>query len=162
MIGRFDWDGVNLAELYFESLEGAANPARFTPMNDDVRREFRAQAGWDPLELWKARSDAASLRAFLDFRAGLARQMQEEWLDCRGRITRAVTPGLDIVLTHVDDRFDTGMKDAIGADAGRVLPLLDQQHVHVSDRGPGHGVESGAAALSRNRETLRAAHAPPR
>jgi hypothetical protein len=25
----------------------------------------------------------------------------------------------------VDDRFDTGMKDAIGADAGRVLPLLD-------------------------------------
>ena len=31
LINRFDWDGVNLAELYFESLEGAANPARFTP-----------------------------------------------------------------------------------------------------------------------------------
>ena len=29
------------------------------------------------------------------------------------------------MLTHVDDRFDTGMKDSIGADAGRVLPLLD-------------------------------------
>jgi hypothetical protein len=29
------------------------------------------------------------------------------------------------VLTHVDDRFDTGMKDSIGADAARVLPLLD-------------------------------------
>jgi hypothetical protein len=28
------------------------------------------------------------------------------------------------VLTHVDDRFDTGMKDSIGADAARVLPLL--------------------------------------
>ncbi|MGH9632953.1 MAG: hypothetical protein ACRD7E_32015, partial [Bryobacteraceae bacterium] len=28
---RFDWDGLNLAELYFESLEGHANPARFTP-----------------------------------------------------------------------------------------------------------------------------------
>ena len=26
LIERFDWDGVNLAELYFESLEGAANP----------------------------------------------------------------------------------------------------------------------------------------
>ncbi len=34
-------------------------------------------------------------------------------------------PGLDIVLTHVDDRFDTGMKDSIGADAAAVLPLLD-------------------------------------
>ena len=42
LIDRFDWDGVNLAELYFESLEGHENPARFTPMNDDVRAEFRA------------------------------------------------------------------------------------------------------------------------
>jgi len=33
-------------------------------------------------------------------------------------------PQLDLVLTHVDDRFDTGMRDAIGADAARVLPLL--------------------------------------
>lgn len=124
MMRRFDWDGVNLAELYFESLEGANNPARFTPMNDDVRAAFRAEAGWDPLEIWKQRNDAASLRAFLDFRAGLVRRMQEEWLDNAEQF-RSFRPDLDIVLTHVDDRFDTGMKDAIGADAGRVLPLLD-------------------------------------
>ena len=30
------------------------------------------------------------------------------------------------MLTHVDDRFDTRMRDLIGADASRVLPLLDQ------------------------------------
>ncbi len=48
LCSRFDWDGVNLAELYFESLEGAANPARFTPMNDDVRAEYRREAGVDP------------------------------------------------------------------------------------------------------------------
>ena len=45
LVERFDWDGVNLAELYFESLEGAANPARFTPMNDDVRKMFRKRRG---------------------------------------------------------------------------------------------------------------------
>ncbi len=38
---------------------------------------------------------------------------------------RARKPDLDLVLTHVDDRFDAGMRDAIGADAARVLPLLD-------------------------------------
>ncbi len=122
---RFDWDGVNLAELYFESLEGAGNPARFTPMNDDVRAEFRAQSGWDPIELWAHRTDAASLRRFLDFRAGLAQRMQEDWLGAVESF-RQFRPGLDVVLTHVDDRFDTGMKDSIGADAGRVLPLLDR------------------------------------
>jgi len=45
-------------------------------MNDDVRAEFRSQAGWDPIEIWGRHNDAASLRQFLDFRADLARRMQ--------------------------------------------------------------------------------------
>ncbi len=121
---RFDWDGVNLAELYFESLEGIGNPARFTPMNDDVRREFRARAGFDPIELFGARRDGASQKQFLDFRAGLARRMEEEWLGVLESVRRE-KPDLDLVLTQVDDRFDTGMREAIGADAAGVLPMLD-------------------------------------
>jgi hypothetical protein len=124
LINRFDWDGLNLAELYFESLEGAANPARFTPMNDDVRREFRAARGFDPVALFQSRKDTASLRSFLDFRASLARRMQEQWI-AELETIRGTRPDLDLVLTHVDDRFDSGMKDAIGADAAAILPLLD-------------------------------------
>jgi hypothetical protein len=133
LINRFNWDGVNLAELYFESLEGAGNPARFTPMNDDVRREFRAANGFDPIELFQNRKDAASLRQFLDFRASLARRMQEEWLGEIEKV-RATRSDLDLVLTHVDDRFDTGMKDAIGADASRVLPLLEPWPCWIASR----------------------------
>jgi hypothetical protein len=123
LVTRFDWDGVNLAELYFESLEGMGNPARFTPMDDDVRTQFRGQSGFDPIELFGERKDDRSRSAFLDFRAGLARKMQEEWLEVL-EDARREKPELDLVLTHVDDRFDTGMRDAIGADAARVLPLL--------------------------------------
>ncbi len=123
LIDRFDWDGVNLAELYFESLEGAANPARFTPMNQNVRDEFRELNGFDPIELFQSASpDPARLRTFLDYRADLARRQQEKWI---GQIEsiRGAKPDLDFVLTHVDDRFDTRMRDLIGADAARVLPL---------------------------------------
>ena len=124
LISGFDWDGVNLAELYFESLEGIGNPSRFTPMNNDVRAEFRAKAGFDPIELFGARKDDASRKQFLDYRADLARRMQQEWLgELEG--VRASKPDLDLVLTHVDDRFDAGMREAIGADAARVLPMLD-------------------------------------
>jgi len=126
LISRFDWDGVNLAELYFESLEGAANPARFTPMNQDVRDEFSGLNGFDPIQLFQSPNpDPARLRTFLDYRADLARRQQEKWI---GEIEsiRAAQPDLDFVLTHVDDRFDTRMRDLIGADAARVLPLLDQ------------------------------------
>jgi hypothetical protein len=124
LVKRFDWDGVNLAEMYFESLQGMGDPARFTPMNDDVRREFRAVSGFDPIDLFAARRDAASQKQFLDFRAELVRRMEEEWLAVIESL-RLEKPNLDLVLTHVDDRFDSGMRDAIGADAARVLPLLD-------------------------------------
>ncbi len=126
LAGRFDWDGINLGELYFESLEGYSNPARFTPFNDDVRREFQARAGFDPVELFSTRAnDAAPMRKFLNFRAELARRMQEEWLDVLSAIRRQ-SPGLDLVLTHIDDRFDTQIRDLLGADASKVLPLLDK------------------------------------
>jgi len=124
LVKRFDWDGVNLAELYFESLQGMGDPARFTPMNDDVRREFRARSGFDPIDLFAARRDAASQKQFLDYRAELAGRMEQEWLAVLESL-RIEKPNLDLVLTHVDDRFDSGMRDAIGADAARVLPLLD-------------------------------------
>lgn len=131
LLGRFDWDGVNLAELYFESLEGYMNPARFTPMNPDVRAEFKAKNGYDPIELFDSNSprnpakDAKYMRELLEFRADLARRQQTEWIsEIEG--FRKTRPHLDLVLTHVDDRFDTRMRDLIGADASRVLPLLDQ------------------------------------
>jgi hypothetical protein len=126
LIERFDWDGVNLAELYFESLEGAANPARFTPMNKDVRNEFLGLYNFDPIELFQsAKPDDTRLRTFLDYRADLARRQQEKWI-VEVESIRASRPDLDFVLTHVDDRFDNRMHDLIGADAARILPLLDR------------------------------------
>ena len=101
LISHFDWDGVNLAELYFESLEGVSNPARFTPNLPDF-----------------------ASRASLDRRADLVFHMQQDWLN-EIELARHTKPQLDIVLTHIDDRFDTSIRDSLGADAARVLPLLD-------------------------------------
>jgi hypothetical protein len=39
---------------------------------------------------------------------------------------RRGNPRLDLVLTHVDDRFDSGMRDRIGADAAKLLPLIER------------------------------------
>lgn len=131
LVDRFDWDGVNLAELYFESLEGHDDPARFTPMNDDVRAEFERMAGFDPHDLFDPNSprylakNTRGLKQFLDFRATLAARQQAEWIGQVEQIRR-IKPNLDLVLTHVDDRFDPSMREKIGADAARVLPLLSE------------------------------------
>lgn len=125
LLSRFDWDGVNLAELYFESLEGTGNAARFTPMNEDVRREYRERTGVDPYDLFRPGSPAEAMQQFLEFRAGLAHRLQKEWMERLEEIRKS-KPDLDLVLTHIDDRFDTRMKDLLGADTSRTLPLLDQ------------------------------------
>jgi hypothetical protein len=121
LLNAFDWDGVNLAELYFESLEGVSNPARFTPMNDDVRAEYRKLKGVDPLSLMKG-GDA---KPFLDYRATLARRQQGEWIGVVDTLRRQ-KPHLDLVVTQIDDRFDTRVRDLLGADATLTLPLLEQ------------------------------------
>jgi hypothetical protein len=121
---RFDWDGINLAELYFESLEGIDNPSRFTPFNDEVRAEFRARHGADAVDV--VRNPGHELGGkLLEFRAELAQRMQEEWLGELGAIRKRL-PQLDLVLTHVDDKFDTRMREAIGAESARLLPQLEK------------------------------------
>ncbi len=125
LLQRFDWDGVNMAELYFESLEGSENPARFTPFNDDVRQAFIAWKDVDPVDIAAGRKPAL-LKEFLGYRAGLARAMQKQWLDVVESVRKA-KPDLDVVLTHVDDRFDTRMRDLIGADVAKTLPMLEER-----------------------------------
>ena len=121
----------------------------------------RSRRGFDPIELFAARQDAASRRAFLDFRTDLARRIAGR-VARRAGIRAARKPHLDLVLTHVDDRFDTGMRDAIGADAARVLPLLEQPQLHLSDRRSGHGLEPWAAALPLDRRARISALTPHR
>ena len=124
MMLRFDWDGVNLAEIYFDGIQGLRNLKEFTPMNLDLRREFRASHGFDPLELFRGHRDEKRMREFLEYRVDLIERLHREWLAELDRI-RQERPGLDIAVTYVDDRFDTTMRDALGADSSRVLPLLD-------------------------------------
>ncbi len=116
LLKSFDWDGVNLGELYFESLEGHQNPARFTPFNDDVRAEYRKLHGRDPLNDLAG----AGLATLLEYRANLAARLQSDWLS-KLETVRRDRPNFDIILTHIDDRFDTSMRDALGADAARLL-----------------------------------------
>jgi hypothetical protein len=128
LLTAFEWDGINLGELYFESLHGPDNPARFTPMSDSVRKEATPLVGFDPLELltlggprhWS--KEPKAWQAFVDYRAELALRLQEDWL----KIIRETLPETDIVVTQIDDQFDPRMRELLGTDAAKLLPLAEQ------------------------------------
>src|ERR1035437_6618050 len=70
---------------------------------------------------------------------------------------RAEKPNLDLVLTHVDDRFDNTMHDAIGADAARAEtpgPL----RVYVYRGRPRFSLAPGTPTLYGNSRALSSAY----
>jgi hypothetical protein len=160
LLRRFDWDGVNMAELYFESLEGAGNPARFTPMNDDVRKEFEEESGFDPKLLFDPASshamgrNPAGLRRFLEFRAVLASRMQVEWLGIVER-ARSAKPWLDLVLTQIDDRLEPGTRNALGSDVVRSLPLIESKKLTLLVEDPAPLWSLGSARYAKLAEAYR-------
>ncbi len=117
LLRSYDWDGVNLGELYFESLEGYDNPTRFTPFSADALAYFEAKLSAPPLVVL---NDPSQRQRFLDARASLAADLQNTWL-AKLATLRAERPDFDLMLTHIDDRFDTGMRNALGADSARLL-----------------------------------------
>jgi hypothetical protein len=147
LLGRHDWDGVNLAELYFESLHGPSNPARFTPMNAWVRDDYRRRRGVDPLQLFVEDSrlfwsrNQQAWKSFAEYRGALTLLLQEEWL----KSLRTRHPELDLMVTQIDDRLDPRMKEYLGADAASLLPLTEQYDFRLViedpatlwDKGPG-------------------------
>jgi hypothetical protein len=128
LLADFDWDGLNLAELYFESPQGPENAQRFTPMNDQVRAEFRQQAGFDPVEFFSASSDhyyqkdTGNWERFVDYRAGLVTRLHEQLLQEIAK-ARARKPYLDTIVTFVDNLYEPRTKEALGVDAARMSGL---------------------------------------
>ena len=145
----------------FRIARRRSNPARFTPMNADVRSEFQEIAGFDPIQLfdptspYSAAKNGAAVRKFLDFRAVLASRMQSDWLK-EMRSFQHSKPYLDVVLTHIDDRFDPAIRDELGADVARTLPVLQAQKSTLLVEDPANLWNLGADRYASMSEKYRA------
>jgi tetratricopeptide (TPR) repeat protein len=130
LLERFEWDGANLSELYFESFDGLSSPGRFTPLNDDVRHEFKNLNGFDPVELFNDSSslhfskNPNGLRSFLDYRVDLVFELQKRWIE-EILSLRSKFPDFELILTQIDDRFNREVRDLVGADASLILKLME-------------------------------------
>jgi len=86
LLTAFPWDGVDVAELYFDSPAGFDNPAWFTPMCQWVRNDFAAQYCIDPVEFFEPTSshyhlnDPTDFRQFLNYRSQLLLNLNKQIL----------------------------------------------------------------------------------
>lgn len=122
-----DWDGVDIAELYFESLSGYRHPEAFTPMSSFVRREFRKMCGTDPINIFTPGSpfyfekDKSLLNRFLEYRADLCTKLNRRVLEFLQPLRKEKQ--LDIYLTQIDNPLSQEMKNAIGVETADYVGL---------------------------------------
>jgi hypothetical protein len=128
LLKQCDWDGVDVAELYFESAEGPKNAVGFTPMNDRVRCGFREQYGFDPVlvfdpsspHYWK--ENRADWKNFAAYRRDLCNGLKTDFLEFLVAVRRG-GKDLDIVITAIDAALAPELEDYIAEDTAHLLAL---------------------------------------
>jgi len=140
---HFDWDGANLAELYFDSPAGKTEPDSFTPLSAYVRSDFKNKSGIDPKDLFRKESpnfwskNAAAWQSFVEYRVQLEKDLNERVIQMLYGFRKSFSPDLDIVVTYVDNIYDTTMREAVGADVVLMFQMLDRYDFTLVMEDPG-------------------------
>ena len=127
IVNHWAWDGVTLAELSFDGKANGDQPGSMAPMNDDVRRGFRAQHGFDPAQLfdrnsphwWK--SDTAGWHEFLEYRTNVVTQLHRELLTALRPFAQS---GHEIIVTMLDSLAYPEVTDDTGVDSRAIVGLM--------------------------------------
>ncbi|MCZ7556018.1 MAG: DUF2334 domain-containing protein [Bacteroidia bacterium] len=126
---QHDFDGVNIAEVYFESdVRGPAEPGSFAPLHPSARAEFRKRYGFDPLTLfdpaspkyWK--NNSAAWKLFEDYRVDVVVEMHRKLLALAEDIRRA-RPGFGVSVTMLDQLGSPDLRRSQGVDMLRIIAL---------------------------------------
>ncbi len=137
----YDWDGVNLAELYFEAGNGPQDSKLMTPMHPSARKEFKKKAGFDPVLLfdpqspyyWK--SNPGAWKSYEDYRVETLTRLHEEFLNLMDEI-RVSRPYLDVVVTVMDNLGNPELRTNNGVDALRIIELSKRHRFHLQVEDP--------------------------
>ncbi len=126
---KYDWDGVNLAELYFDAGNGPKDPLMFTPMHPSARDMFRKRYGYDPALIfdqlspyyWKANQHA--WKQLEEFRVDVLTDLHEEFLKMLDEV-RKERPHLDVVITAMDNLGSPELRANHGVDIMKIIDLM--------------------------------------
>jgi uncharacterized protein YdaL len=126
---EYDFDGVNIAETYFESdVRGAGEPGNYAPMHPSARRDFRRRGGFDPAELFNTSSpyywkkNPSALQQFEDYRVDRGIDMHRSLLMLAHDV-RQERPGFAILVTMLDNLGSPSLRASQGVDMKRLIAL---------------------------------------
>jgi len=126
------WDGVNLAELYYESAAGPAQPRWFTPMNQGFRENFLQRHGYDPRLLFDPSSsrywqrDARALEALYVLREELVNEQIRRFVTLFRQVEEEKKASWEIIVTTLDAAMAPAAAAAVGVNTAAIAALADE------------------------------------
>ncbi|MEF9935489.1 hypothetical protein [Clostridium sp.] len=129
IMNRFEFDGIDIAEIYYEGPgRGFDYPDHFTPMNDAFREDFKKKHGFDPKDsfnikseyYWRANEEAKN--KIIEERVRLITEQHREMLELVEEL-RVDQPHLESNVTMIDSIADPRMRSDIGLDANQIVEL---------------------------------------
>jgi hypothetical protein len=127
VLGRWSWDGVNLAELNFDGKADGDAPGAMVPLNDEVRRSFSNAYHFDPKELFDPASphwwkrDEAGWARFLAYRTALVTEWHRSFLT---ELKPFADSGHEVIVTMLDSLLHPEVTADTGVDSSAVVGLM--------------------------------------
>jgi uncharacterized protein YdaL len=143
ILQSFDWDGVNLAELYFEAARGLEDPELFTPMHPSAREAIRHKYGFDLAAIfdhsspWYWRTNPEVKHAITEFRVAKLQEAYEKLFGMFGDVEKA-RPGFQVVVTAMDSYGSPELREYIGVDMNSIIGLQKKYSFYLSVEDPEH------------------------
>jgi uncharacterized protein YdaL len=142
LLRQYDWDGVDIGELTFDSLGGPESPGMFTPFNANAREEFQKLHGFDPKDLFKPSSphfwktSDADLQTFYSYRQDVNARLMKTFLEALDTQRKKEGRPWEIIVTLLDVLQHPDLGDYLGIDFNRTLALLKQYRATLQVEDP--------------------------
>ncbi len=131
MLLDYEWDGLNLAELCFDTDHGFVNPDKFTPFNREVAQLFKEKYRFDLAELfrsdspfyWKKNPEA---RLYLvDWRRTLVRELHLLFLREIEKLKEVKKADWEVIVTTFDSLLHPEIVEQCGVDTRDIIDLMN-------------------------------------
>ena len=139
-LNKYDWDGVNIAELNYDSVGGPENPKSYLPMGATTRSDFSSRNKFDPILLFSPDSpyywkhNPGALKKFEAYRSQRVLEWHRELLDKVTPIASA--RDMEVIVTMLDSLHSRTVSRDTGVDSRLILPLMDRYPITLQVEDP--------------------------
>ncbi len=138
----YDWDGVNLAELYFDAgMTGFSEPDLFAPMHQSAISEFKKMNGFDMRQIFNPQSEyywqtnVSAKNEVVKYRVDKITELHERFLNSFAEITKS-KPGFGVMVTFMDTYFSPEIRENLGVSSDALVKLHNKYNVMLNVEDP--------------------------